>query len=80
MAYSGYINMTLSNTQLPKYAILCRDVECMEVEHQTALFSKYNDRVLALNVASNPLYKYNQNRHLFQPGWNKYLADYHTEV
>lgn len=79
-AYHQRTHMYLGQTVIPKDAILCRDINCMNQEHCFQLCSLYNEIVDALIKSGRPMSKCRKGTHSGKPGWNRYVDKAHAEA
>ena len=80
-AYHEYSNRLLEEINLPKEALACRQMNCVNDNHTNLLTTFYRDIVAALTTASDnclvkPGSSYNQKKHSI-PGWNYHLKEFH---
>lgn len=78
--YACHSKVLLGNIILPKDAVLCRDVNCRNIEHSEALCSFYNRIVPSLITASKHLCRPRQNRGNVRRCLNIYMEAFHSEA
>ena len=78
--YLCHTDQLLGNIVLPKDAILCRDINCKNVEHSKLLCSLYDCIVESINVSSKSLIKKKLKAGYLKPGWNDHVEGLHAEA
>lgn len=59
--YVDHSDALLGNIEVPKDALLCRDINCKDAQHCKDLCSLYEAIVESLSISSRPLYKLMKN-------------------
>lgn len=78
--YVDHSDALLANIEVPNDALLCRDMNCKNVQHCKALCSLYEAIVESLSISSRPLYKPRKNLCIAKPGWKEYVEELHVEA
>ena len=72
-----YLNLTdthLANVEIPIEAILCSNVNCNSVVHQSMIETFYNNIIKSLNVSSEHISN-NKTKSFNKPGWTEYVSE-----
>ena len=78
--YVTLIDTLLGNISIPKDALSCRDMNCVNVQHRKELCSMYDTIVEALCSSSRSLYKQKNKVLNVKPGWNEHVEELHAEA
>lgn len=77
--YTQSTDQCLKNIELPKDAILCRDVNCTNQDHGAQLCHLYDSVLNAIIMSGKPLCK-SRNNLRGKPGWSTYVEETHVEA
>ena len=78
-----YVNQSdalLGNIQIPKEVLLCRNMNCNNIQHCEELCSMYEAIVGSLYVSSKPLYRRRTKASNVKPGWRDHVEALHVEA
>ena len=78
--YNNHTDVVLANIIVPKDALLCRDMNCENVQHSKELCSLYEAIVESLDISSRPLYKHRTKKCNAKPGWKDHVEELHAEA
>ena len=78
--YANHSDALLGNIDIPKEALLCRDMNCKNADHSKELCSLYVKIVESLCISNRSLHIQRSKVNNAKPGWNTHVEKLHTEA